>query len=519
MDATEPADSRLGSSRAGESRHSRSPQSPRAGRLALATGLAMAGGAFGGLLLPRGAVTTLQAVLTVIGCLLLGAYAALVARSRWVLLVLPLAFAAAYETARLPITGPTVDGVRLDGIYGLLMFTVGRGIDGLVTLPALLVGAGWGLMASRRWRRFDARPSSTGRVVGTRIILGIGTVAVLALLIGLVRPASTEAITDASGAPMPGSISELTVAQIGGHDQHLMIRGHDRTNPVLLFLEGGPGGSALGRMRRSGEPLEEHFVVVTWDQRGTGKSYAALEPTDTLTVQSMTEDTLEVTDYLRERFGQDRIYLVGSSWGSIIGVRAVQSRPELFHAYVGTGQMVDPFETDALMYEENLDQARRTGDATRVARLEEWGPPPYEDPLGYTEALTGNPEWFDFPHGEDFDPASEYPLCFFAAEYTLIEQLRGMAAMAETFAVLYPQLGHVDFRQDVRRLDVPIYMIQGAHEAEGREVLAREWFDMLDAESKQWIEFDRSGHTPNYDEPGRFTDVMVDVVLAETRGQ
>ncbi len=143
------------------------------------------------------------------------------------------------------------------------------------------------------------------------------------------------------GQTLPGSVAELTAVPIGDHDQAMLIRGRSARNPVLLYLAGGPGGTDLGAMRAD-VSLEQDFVVVTWDQRGTGKSYAALDPAGTFTVDQMVADTIEVTNYLRARFGQDRIYLVGNSWGTILGVLAVQQHPELYHAYVGTGQMVSP---------------------------------------------------------------------------------------------------------------------------------------------------------------------------------
>lgn len=495
----------------------------------LASGmLAAAAGALSGWLMPRGPVTTTQALGTVAGCLVIGVVAGWLTRSRWALLVAPVAFVAAYELVRVPVDGPTLDAPRLDGLYGILVLLVGRGVDALLTLLPMLVGIGYGItIARRRNRRHPGsqhlaatrRPSHgvvrAGRVV-RGAILSLGTVLVLVLVAGLLRPAGTEPITGPDGEPVPGSVAELVRVPIGGHEQHLMIRGRHAHAPVMLFLEGGPGGSALGRMRRSAEPLEEHFVVVTWDQRGTGKSYPALDPVATMTPEQMTSDTIEVIDHLRQRFGQDRIYVVGSSWGSTIGVLTAQQRPDAVAALVGTGQMVDQFETDELMYAENLAQAQRTGDHARVQRLQAAGPPPYTDPLDYLEALAGNPEWMGFAHGEDYNPASEYPMAFFVAEYTLIEQLRGMAGLAETYAVLYPQLADVDFRRDVPRLEVPVFLIQGAHEADGRAVLAREWYDGLRAPHKQWITLDKSGHTPPYDEPGRFAQILADVVLNET---
>ena len=132
--------------------------------------------------------------------------------------------------------------------------------------------------------------------------------ALLALTAGIMRPASTDPILTETGTPLAGSVAELIRVPIGGHDQAMMIRGTSTDNPVLLFLAGGPGGTELGAMRRHGQALEKDFVVVTWDQRGTGKSYDSLDPTSTLTLQQAVNDTIEVSNYLRNRFGQDKIY-------------------------------------------------------------------------------------------------------------------------------------------------------------------------------------------------------------------
>lgn len=468
--------------------------------------------AVAGWLVPRGPVTTPQALVTLTAMALLGLLVGWSARSRWAaFLGGPATFAATFELTRMRIDGPTVDGLRLDGAYGVMALIAGRGIDALLMLFPMVVGVAWGRRLARR----------TGMPYGAVAVrrsplrqapLVLGTAALLVLAAGLARPASTDAAVAADGTPAPGSIAELVEVDVGGSGQSIMLRGVSEQAPVLLFLEGGPGGTALGRIRNSGEDLEQHFVVAVWDQRGTGKSYDALEPTSTLTVEQMVDDTLAVTEYLRDRFDQRKIYLVGSSWGTVLGTFAVQRAPQLFHAYVGTGQMVDPFETDRLMYAESLADARARGDGGTVRALEELGEPPYEDTLDYPPAIASNPRWRDFPHGDDYRASSEYPLSLFVEEYALIEQLRGTAAIAETFDVLYPQLSDVDLRLDVRRLDVPVHVVEGAHEAAGRETLARQWFERLSAPSKRYVVFDRSGHTPPYDEPGRFARLMRDVL-------
>ncbi len=474
---------------------------------------ATAAGILAGWLIPRGPITTAEAVIALVAAVLVGAATGWWTRSRWAMVLTPVTFMLVFELARVRADGPTVDGIRLDGMYGVMALVAGRGVDAVLILMPMIVGASYGAaLASRRHRPAEVEPR---RHVVRRTGLGIATVAVLALLAGLLRPASTAPILDADGDPVPGSISELVDVPIGGHGQSIMLRGVSPDAPVLLYLEGGPGGTGIGRIRNSGEDLEQSFVVATWDQRGTGKSYDTLEPASTLTLDQMVQDTLAVTTYLRERFTQEKIYLVGSSWGTIIGTLAVQRAPEQFHAYVGTGQMVDPFATDQLMYTESIADAEARGDSGTADTLRAMGPPPYDNTLDYPVAIASNPQWLDFEHGADYQASSEYPMSLFVSEYTLIEQLRGMAAIAETYDVLYPQLAGTDFRTQVPVLDVPVYLVEGRHEAAGRETLAAEWFEKLSAPSKEYLYFDNSGHTPPYDEPGRFAELM-DEVLAST---
>ncbi len=482
----------------------------RTGRWLVAATPAVAAGLLAGWLIPRGPVTTGEAVTAVLAAILVGAATGWWTRSRWAMLLAPVTFMLVFELARMRVDGPTVDGIRVDGIYGVMALVAGRGIDAVLIVLPMMVGASYGAALARRYRTPDAGPRQ--RRLVRRTALGMATLAVVALLAGLLRPASTAPIVGADGNRVPGSIAELVDVPVGGHDQSIMLRGVSAEAPVLLFLEGGPGGTGIGRIRNSGEDLEQSFVVATWDQRGTGKSYDALEPTATLTLDQMVQDTLAVTTYLRERFDKDKIYLVGSSWGTVIGTLAAQRSPELFSAYVGTGQMVDPFATDKLMYAESIADAEARGDSGTADTLRAMGPPPYDDTLDYPVAIASNPKWLNFDHGADYSASSEYPMSLFVSEYTLIEQLRGMAAIAETYHVLYPQLADTDFRTQVPRLDVPVYLVEGRHEAAGRETLAKEWFQGLSAPSKEYLYFVHSGHTPPYDEPGRFADLMLKVV-------
>ena len=238
---------------------------------------------------PRGPITTLQALTAIAASLAVGALGGWLMRSRWAMLLTPVIFAAVFELTRATTAGPLVDGIRLGGggSFGILAFVLGRGLHAVLALLPMILGAALGAGLARR--RNEGRPRTHGwaraGLVTRRVIAAVAAVALLALTAGIIRPASTDAILTDTGTPMAGSVAELIRVPIGGHDQAMMIRGTSTDNPVLLFLAGGPGGTELGAMRRHGQALEKDFVVVTWDQRGTGKSYDSLDPTSTLTLQ------------------------------------------------------------------------------------------------------------------------------------------------------------------------------------------------------------------------------------------
>jgi pimeloyl-ACP methyl ester carboxylesterase len=468
--------------------------------LLASVGVAVVAGIIAAALTPRGPTTTGEALAWMAAALLVGLASGYILRSRWSLLLAPLAFAVAFELARLGAEGPTVDAVQLGSTYGIIAFVVGRGLTYLLLLPPMLLGSALGVeLAARLGRSGAARL----RVVGWMMVAAL-VIATAGLAFLFAQPARIAPIMGSDGEPPEGSIAELTSVSLGGHDQALMIRGRSADNPVLLHLAGGPGGTDLGAMRAD-TSLEDDFVVVTWDQRGTGKSYAAIDPLDTFTPGQMVADTIELTEYLRERFDEERIYLHGQSWGSLLGVLAVQQRPDLYHAWIGSGQMVSPVATDTMFWEDTIAWAESMADEALATTLRDSGPPPYEDVLAYEAALSHEHDWNPYP---EFDGDKEMPANLFVPENTMMDRFNGLRAFLDTFAVLYPQIQDIDFRRDAAVLEVPVYMIQGAHEARGRAVPMEEWFELLEAPSKERIVFEHSGHRPTFEEPGLFAELM-----------
>lgn len=347
--------------------------------------------------------------------------------------------------------------------------------------------------------------------------------ALVALIVAVAlsqRLAYTPPILGADGQPLPGSIATMEHVTLGGVNQWLVIRGNNVQNPVLLFLSGGPGGSELGRVRRFNQPLEERFVVVVWEQRGCGKSYDAINPKSALTVDQYVADIVELSDMLRTRFHADKIYLLGHSWGSIIGVRAVQQRPDLFYAYIGTGQMVNVRETDQIIYRMLLDHAQRNGNTQFTQQLTALGEPPYtgSNPImQYREVLGREYGIFEEPYitSEQYKREGGLAGQTFIPEYGWLDRVNFMRGAMDTFNAVYPQLQDFDFRRDALHFDVPVYFFLGRHDVNATYWLAADYFTKLQAPHKRIEFFENSGHGNLWQEPDKFHALMRQVV-AET---
>jgi proline iminopeptidase len=462
------------------------------------------------LTMPRGPVTAVQLWLVLISSLIIGLVGGLALRSRWAYLLLPLIYIVTIELTRLNVVGPTVDALRLDNPFGILALIVGRGFHGLVAFPPIWLGIGLGLawaQGQTPWRQ-------------PLLLLLALFVAGLAVLNAI--PARTPPVLDADGNPVPGSIAELTHVRLGGQEQAIMIHGRSPDLPVLLYLSGGPGQSDLAYSRVLFADLAQDFIVVGWDQRGAGKSYAALDPTSDLTLDQAIADTIELTNYLRQRFAEEKIYLMGESWGTTLGVLAAQQRPDLYHAWIGSGQMVSQRETDRQLYHDVLALAERTGDARLRDQMLAFGEPPYAD-VPYPNAIVMS----NYPRLETpYTPPRAYiergtaanlgPYGIFGSEYNFVEKVNVLRGLIDMFSVLYPQIQHIDFRLDAPRLDVPVYLLDGAAELPARRDLALAWFAALDAPSKQIYTFADAGHSVAFEQFEALHEILTGTVLPET---
>ena len=188
----------------------------------------------------------------------------------------------------------------------------------------------------------------------------------------------THRFKTVNGKIPQNSIASLEKISIGGVDQWILIRGENVNNPILFKLHGGPGQAEMATVNYNHD-LEKHFIVVEWDQRGAGKSYESINPKSAMTLNQLVEDTREISEYLLKRFNQNKLILVGHSWGSILGIMAVQKYPQLFKAFVSTGQIVNMAEGVKISYKHLIGIAKSENNDQALTELTAIGEPPFNN--------------------------------------------------------------------------------------------------------------------------------------------
>ncbi|HKL43641.1 MAG TPA: alpha/beta hydrolase [Clostridia bacterium] len=309
-------------------------------------------------------------------------------------------------------------------------------------------------------------------------------------------------------------ISELIKVEVNDSDQWISIRGKNKNNPVILFLAGGPGGSQLGAVRRNLKNLENNFTIVNWEQPGSGKSFNSLD-TEALDIEKYVNDGLVITDIIKEKLGKEKIYIIGESWGSALGVFLVNKNPDDYYAFIGTGQMVAFEETEKICYKTALDLAKSKGDQEQVDKLEEIGQPPhYGENMALTTAtylqylskeMAENPDISNPGYSTLEDLASP--------EYGILDQVNFFRGMLSTFSKVYPQLYPIDLRNDFSDLEVPVYMIHGKYDLNAPISLVKDYYNQLEAPEKKLIIFEHSGHSPWINEKELFCQKTMEIFV------
>ena len=353
-------------------------------------------------------------------------------------------------------------------------------------------------------------------IIVSILVAGLGGLVAVLLLRSPGRP---NPVVDETGQPMVGSLSEKSYVTINGVEQGMFIRSQDTTKPVLLVLHGGPGMPTYFLTERYPVDLEQLFTVVWWEQRGTGLSYRPDLPPETMTVEQMIADTHAVTNYLRYRFGQDKIYLMGHSWGTFIGIQAAARRPELYHAYIAMAQLTYQLKSEKLAYDYMLQQFQANGNTNMVRKLQ-GAPVTLDAPLPAAYDALRDDAMHSLGIGTTHDMGSVYTGIFLPSwlspRYTVREKWNLWRGKFWSKSILWREVVATDLTQKVTRLDVPIYIFQGAYDYTANYSLARAYLEQLHAPLKGFYTFEHSAHSPVLEEPEKALRILREDVLQGT---
>lgn len=300
-------------------------------------------------------------------------------------------------------------------------------------------------------------------------------------------------------------IHEEKFILVNGIEQWVTIHGNS-TKPVILFLHGGPGSPISPYSATLYKDWEKEFIIVQWDQRGSGKTFGRNAPEELtpeylkanpLTVEQMVSDGIELTEYLIQRLARKKIILFGTSWGSVLGVKMATKQPDLFYAYVGHSQITDPAD-DLPLYQKVYQLAEKKQDTASLEILNTIGLPPYTEAKNIgnlfrivkkyeRENSTPAPDsWFVVP--PEYDNAKDNQHRSDGDDYSFVnyvgDKRLGITPMRATINLMKNNAG----------FKIPVYFIQGAEDLLTPPEATKKYFNSLKAPVKKYYSLSKTAH-------------------------
>jgi len=354
--------------------------------------------------------------------------------------------------------------------------------------------------------------------VSTKIKIFSLIVILLILFITLDR-SNTAPILDSDNVIKSNSISSLERIDLGGINQSVLIRGHDINNPVLLFIHGGPGYSTIPLVSSINSNLEEHFIVVNWDQRGTGKSLFWGMNKDSISMDLIEQDLHQLVGILKSRFNKNKILLVGHSWGSIIGLKSISKHPKDYSAYIGVGQVINSEASDKIIYDFCLKSAIKENNEKAIKQLEGISDLISRKKMNWNEAFVLY-NWLNYYEGGykgRSDIKNLNKLFIEREEYSHIDLLRKRVGISLSLLFLKEELEEVNFYTESTKYEIPIFFCLGKYDYQTPSVLVEEYFNIIKSPYKEIMLFNNSAHYPLFEEPDKFNNYLIHGVLPKIR--
>jgi pimeloyl-ACP methyl ester carboxylesterase len=328
--------------------------------------------------------------------------------------------------------------------------------------------------------------------------------------------AARAVVADIDKIVTPHGVQETFIATLGGARQVVNVRGADRANPILIFIHGGPGAVEMPVAWSFQRPWEDYFTVVQYDQRGAGRSYPLNDPKKlaaTLTPDRYRDDAIELIELLKQKYRKPKVFVLGHSWGSLIGLAVAAKRPDLLYAYIGMGQLIDFRENERQGFSWTLAQARADHNAQAVKELE--AIQPYPGPGAFDVAKTTAERKWSIHYGALAAYRDNAKFYFdstqLSPDYTQADLDAWSAGSKFTIATMFPQLSSVTYK-NLKKLDVPVVFLLGRHDYTCVASIAADWIQAVSAPSKKLVWFENAAHLPMLEVPGRlFAALLTDV--------
>jgi len=333
-------------------------------------------------------------------------------------------------------------------------------------------------------------------------------------------PASLEkaraVVADLDRIVAPRGVQEAYKLRIGGIEQWVYVRGQDRSNPIIVFVHGGPASPVAPTMWQFQRPLEEYFTVVNWDQRGAGRTYLANDPAtiaETVHIQRYVDDAIEVVQAMEKKYNARKVILLGHSWGTIIGMKAALARPDLLYAYVGVGQIINTRTNEKLSFEYGLEQAKRTGNATAIKELESIAPYPGDKPITRERIIVARkwPQYFGGLTAFRDDSKFYFDGPLLSPDYDDEDAVAIDQGSLFTLEKILPEFLAVDFTP-VKKFPIPVLMFMGRHDYTTPSQPTSDWLAAVHAPYKRGVWFENSAHLMPWEEPGKLLVSLIDYV-------
>jgi len=333
----------------------------------------------------------------------------------------------------------------------------------------------------------------------------------------LTRAEVASSIAEIRKIASENGIDELRAVPIGGIQQWLSIRGRDRRNPILLFIHGGPASPEMPTSWAYQDGWEDYFTVVQWDQRGTGKTFNANDPAvvgPTISAERMELDAEEVVQYLRTTYHQQKIFVLGHSWGSILGLELAARHPEWLYAYIGMGQVISVRDNERLNYAFALKAAETAGNQEALTQLRSIAPYPEADGSLPIPKVIVSRKWSTYFGGfarghqnQDYLSTAKR----WSPDYSDADLASAGPSQGLSLPHLAPELKSVDLGK-ITALHCPVVLFLGKYDETVPSTLAAQWYEHLKAPSKHLVWFENSAHMMYLEEPGKVLVHLVEDV-------